>query len=802
MWRFFCRQHVVNARTYFVALLALQLAGCSSPEQRAQNYYEHGMKLLAQQQNQKAAIEFKNAVQLNRRLVPAWRGLAQIEELDHQWQALAPILRTILQLDPKDVPTRLKLAKLLLMAGAPEQSLKLIEEAGESETNNPSLMAMKAVAHYKLKDHAAAIREATAALKIDPKNEDALIVLAADHLANNDPQGALQLLSSGSRAPSTDPGVQLIELAAYEKLADWSQVENILRDLSRRYPKEIAFRKQLIKFYIDQHRLGDAESELRTIVAAHPNDSQAELDLIKFLYTVKGAAVGRKELAARISAGGDVFPYQMALSEFDNAEGDFAASRRLLETLASDASSPAHALTAKIKLGEMYLGRKNFDTADAIVSRILKEDSGNVNALKLRASIQMERGQPEPAISDLLTALDKQPASTELMVLLGTAYERVGSIELADNEFAAALRASNYNAGVRLSYAAFLQRHGNALRAQTILSDLANREPKNVEILSALAQIDLTQQDWAGAQKIGESIRGIGGNDAIADQILGAALSGQHKYDGSITAYKNAVAAAPTAARPIVSLVRAFMLANEPDQAESFLQNILKTNPENAEAYVLLGSILASNKPDQAEKDFMTAIEKQPKESTGYRALADLYLSQKNTDAAIKTIRSGLKELPDSVTLHMVLAAIFERSQDYEAAIAEYEYVLTQQPGSMVAANNLASLLSDHRSDKASLNRAESLAASLQQTQVPQFKDTLGWINYRRGDFKAAVRLLDQAAAALPNVALVSYHLGMSYLALGQDRSALNEFQAALGKSPDSELAEKIKAELNRLPKG
>jgi Tfp pilus assembly protein PilF len=802
MWRFLQR-YAAKLRTHFVVFLALALVSCGSPQQRAQGYYEDGLKLLAKHDNQKAAIEFKNAVQLNDHLVLAWRRLAQIEEIDHHWQALIPILRRIVELDPKDQVTRIKLARLFLAAGVPEQSLKLINEAGESVSTDGNLKAMKAVVLYQLKHHDAAIREGRAALKMEPQSKDALIVLAADRLANDDPRDALQLLSNGPLATSTDLGVQLIKLKAYQKLADWPHVENILLDLTKRYPNETAIRKQLIEFYINQHRLGDAEAELRNIAAADPKSSQAELDLIRFLYEFKGVAVGRKELVARIDAGGDVFPYQMALSEFEYAAGDFADSRNVLETLAKDAGSPAHAVAAKLKLAEMYIDRKDLDAADKIVSGVLQDDSGNVEALKLHALILMERGQLQPAISELFTALDRQPTSIELMVLLATAYERVGSMELADNEFAGALRASNFNPGVGLSYAAFLRRHGNTVRAKTVLSDLASRQPQNVAVLSALAGIDLAGQDWAGAEKISGEIRLIGSDDGIADQIRGAALSGEQKYDASIAAYKNAVAATPSAVQPMVSLVRAFMLAKEPEKAEAFLQDALKTDPENAEAYVLLGSVqLASKKPDQARKDFVTAIEKQPKDINGYRALADFYFGQNDVAAAINAIRSGLKEQPSSVTLHMALASIFERGQNVEGAISEYEYVLTQQPGSMIATNNLASLLSDHRSDKASLEQAESLAASLQQSQVPQFKDTLGWVNYRRGDFNAAVPLLEQAAAALPDVALIRYHLGMSYLALGRDRNALNEFQTALAKSPETDLAKKIKAELNKLPKG
>ena len=44
-------------RLALLVLAALQVAGCGSPEDRAESYYEHGMKLFAAHDNAKAAIE-------------------------------------------------------------------------------------------------------------------------------------------------------------------------------------------------------------------------------------------------------------------------------------------------------------------------------------------------------------------------------------------------------------------------------------------------------------------------------------------------------------------------------------------------------------------------------------------------------------------------------------------------------------------------------------------------------------------------------------------------------------------------
>ena len=789
----------VIIRVALIVLASLMVASCGSPEERAQSYYESGMKLLAAHNTEKAALEFRNAVRLQKNFLPAWRGLAQTEEAIHHWDGLVPVLQTIVDLDPKDEATRLKLARLLLAGGAADQALKLVNGADEPDANDANLLGLKAAISYKLKDYDSAIRNAQAAIKIEPENVDALIVLAADRLANNDPQGALQLLSSDALTQKNDLGVQLFKIKLYEKLKDYSQLETLLRSVAEAHPQDVAFRKELVELYMFQHRPQDAEKELRAISAADPKNSQAGLDLVRFLYSARGPQSARDELVARINAGGDIFTYQLALAEFDYDQGKVDDSFKSLQALANSASS-ANAVKAKTLLAALNLRQKNTDAAEKIVADILANDEGNVDALKLRASIRLSRNEFDAAISDLRQALNAQPRSQDLMLMLATAYEKSGSIDLADKQFADALKSSKYAANVGLDYVAFLRRRGGSNRAYDVLTELAKRWPNNIQVLSGLAQAKLARQDWVGAQQSAEAIKRIGNTGGIADQILGSALAGEHKYDESIAAFQSALAAAPSAVQPMTALVGALVSAKQTDKAIAFLQNALKENPNNAEAYVLLGDVeLANGTPDQAEKHFKKAIENQPKSDIGYHALADLYLRRKDADAALSVIRTGLKELPDSATLHLTLASTLELKADYEGAISEYEYLLKQQPGSMVIVNNLASLLADHRTDPASLTRAQSLAATLRESPVPQFKDTLGWVYYRQGDFKAAAPLLEIAAAAMPDGALVHYHLGMDYVGIGQLAKASDQLKEALNLAPDSDLEAKIKAGLKNI---
>ena len=91
------------------------------------------------------------------------------------------------------------------------------------------------------------------------------------------------------------------------------------------------------------------------------------------------------------------------------------------------------------------------------------------------------------------------------------------------------------------------------------------------------------------------------------------------------------------------------------------------------------------------------------------------------------------------------------------------------------------------------------LAVSLKKVDVPQFKDTLGWITYRRGDYPAAVKLLEEAESKLSKLPLVSYHLGVAYLAVNENQKAMDQFKKAQDLAPNDV---KLKAMIDAAIKG
>src|SRR5664280_3596829 len=98
---------------------------------------------------------------------------------------------------------------------------------------------------------------------------------------------------------------------------------------------------------------------------------------------------------------------------------------------------------------------------------------------------------------------------------------------------------------------------------------------------SSLAQVRLSRQNWIGAEQVAEAIKRLGARGDTAEQIKAAALSGEKKYDQSISLLEDAYASNKGAVQPMYALVRACLLytsdaADEEDSVDLGGRRIIK----------------------------------------------------------------------------------------------------------------------------------------------------------------------------------------------------------------------------------
>ncbi|NTV94213.1 MAG: tetratricopeptide repeat protein [Thiobacillus sp.] len=777
-------------RTLVIAC-AMGLAACSSPAEKANKFYEKGMELMQKGELDKARIEFRNALQIKDDMTPAWMGLAQIAEKKGNWEDLYGLLNKVVDHDPKNLDAQLKLGRLLLAAGQMDKAMAASEAALALDKNNASVLALHAAVLYKLDNKKGAVDEANAALAKDPNNIDALVVLATERLAAKDAGKAIEYLDLGLKQNEKNLALQLIKVQALESMANLDSAEAIFRKLISFYPDARPIRHILARFYLSHNRKDAAEAEYRAIAAEHPADVDAKLDVVRFVGGVKGPAAAIQELEGLIAKDAGNFKLQFALVGLHQAQNNQKAAEDLLRAIAGKAGDSQDGIKAKGMLAAMLMAKGDRQQAQALVKEVLAKDQRNEQGLLLKAGMDIADRNLDQAIADLRTILRDTPDSPRALLMLAQAHELSGSAELAQEHYLKAFQAGKFAPQFGLPYGQFLLKKGQAARAEEVAEDMLRASPNNVPAMTMLAQAKLSKGDFAGAQAVADDLRKQGDKGKVSGQITGTIQAARKNYGESIASFKQAVEAAPGDAQPMVGLVRTYLRAGKIDEALAFLNSVVRANPGNTNAQLLLGRLNAQKGDAAAAANaFKTVIGQQPKASVGYVNLASLYLRAGQPAEADKVIAQGLAAIPGDFSLRVTQAGAHELAHRYDDAIVIYEQLLKERPQSDVVANNLASLLSDYRSDKASLNRAYEIAQRFRRSEIPQFKDTLGWISYKLGKGDEAVSLIGEAAKLLPDQSVMHYHLGMSYIAVNNKDAAKKELEKALALNQGRNTAE------------
>jgi tetratricopeptide (TPR) repeat protein len=773
---------------FLIVMLGLSVVACSSPEQRAKAHYQSGKTLLDSGEYAKAGLEFRNALKFQENFADAWYGLALVEEKNQNWQAVNQSLQKVVELDKKNADAFFRLAKVQFASMKLDDALKNVNAANDLKKDDSATLALRAAVLFRLNDKDGARTDAEKALALNPDNADAHAVLAADQMASGNTVAALQFIDRGLKGDPNNLGLLMFKLKIYEDAKDDTNMEAVLRKIIETNPQVKDLRRALVDFLARRNRVADLEKEMRAWVAADPIDTGTGLDLVRLIRQTKGADAARQEMLAMIAAHPTIGTYKLALAHSDFMDNKIDDALAMAQTVADQKDQKEDSTRAKLLIAEIKNRTGKPEEGKALINGVLESDAKNVEALAMRAGMRLQANEVDNAVADLREALNQQPQSVQLLQMLARAHERQGAVNLAIDRMGEATKVSNYDPGVVLDYVALLGRQNKGDQAELLVNDALTRHPNDERLLTTLAQMKLNKQDWAGAQEVADTLKKINTKSVISDQISGAVQLGQKDFSGSIETLKGAYTAAPQSARAMDTLVYAYLQAGKTDEAQAFLKTILDGNPNNAAALALQGAVQASvKKPEEAEASFKLAIERQPKQAVGYAALAKFYMSQKRGDDAFAVLKQGNANVPTDMQISLGLANQYEARGDTESAIKLYDAQLAITPDALIIVNNLASLLADYRTDAASYEKAYQLSRRLDTSPMPEFKDTVGWVAYRKGDYRTALLRLEEANEKLPKLPLIKYHLAMTYAALKRTADAKAMLTDALGLVADGD---------------
>ena len=150
---------------------------------------------------------------------------------------------------------------------------------------------------------------------------------------------------------------------------------------------------------------------------------------------------------------------------------------------------------------------------------------------------------------------------------------------------------------------------------------------------------------------------------------------------------------------------------------------------------------------------------------------------------------------PRHWALYYARGIALERSKEWPRAEADFIKALELRPEQPYVLNYLGYSWADQGLN---LDRAQAMIENA-VTQRPNdgfIVDSLGWVLYRLGDFRGAVRQLERAIELTPEDTAINDHLGDAYWRVGRRQEARFQWRRALSHDPDDGLTAAIEEKL------
>ncbi|MDH4021953.1 MAG: tetratricopeptide repeat protein [Gammaproteobacteria bacterium] len=787
-------------KSLLILSVALLLAACGSPEQRAAEYLDKAQKLYDDGDFVKARIEAQNAAQLEPKNAKARYILALVAEEEKQYQQMFGHLTVAVDSDPSNVEARLKLGTLYFLGQSWDDAAKQVEELMKLAPDDARVHLLNARVLIQKQDQAGGLAEIDTALKLDPDYVDAILLRSAADAMESIDKGLASLETAIDRLPAdkTRPlrELRVIMLAQGKRMSD---VEVSLRSLSEDFPEEQAYQVQLAQFYTSQGRVDEADQLLKKFTEADPTDAEKQLGYVQFLATQRDAERAEAALKSFIELNPDAGKLRLALGQLFEGTERADEARKVYAELGKRDPKSAEGMAARNRVAAIDIRAGKVEEGRAEIDRILTDAPDDANALLLRAGLRYADNKFDDAIADLRLVLRKEADNERALLLLAQAYLRKEDVVLAKDTYRRLLEVSPDSPEGLQQLAALYTANKDYADAEALLRKRLEKQPDDLISSGRLVEVLMSQGETAKAEAEARRMTELANQSGVGDFSLGRVLATKKDYNAAADAFRKSVAVRAGDPLPLEGLVRSLLAADKKAEAINALNEQLEAEDGQNKLFAkyLLGNIYAQEgDAAKAEKNLEEVLKEKPESVAAWATLAGL---EKERDARISVYKRALKAVPGSIDLNMLLATEYEQANRFDDAAGVYEEVLKADSTYEPAINNLAALLLDRRTDKDSHARALKLAQSLSKTDNPAMLDTLGWAHYRAGQYSEAVSVLERVVAKAGGFAIFRYHLGMAYFAAGNTVGAKQELTEALAKEGDYPGRDEARATLAKL---
>ena len=591
------RRKLRNCRAALAAVALLLtfalVSGCHrDPNVRKQKYLESGQKYSAEGKDKEAAIQYSNALKIDKNFAEAHYGLAQA--FLHMG-ALPPAfteLRRTVELQPTNYKARVDLGNILLAGGKVDEAKAQADATLAAQPNNADAHALLARVAARQGQKDVALAEIKRALELAPSE-------AALH-----------------------------ETFALLEAGDATQQDSVEAELKKSVvldPRSVNAKLLLAAFYARNKRFQDAEQMCWNAVTADEKSLSARQSLAQII--LKEGDQPRAEQVLR-QASNDLAEnprgvriladYYLRSGQTDKAKAEFA--------------SLAQKYPKNLDLQEGYvrilLQVKDFATAQTIVTGLMKKNSKDPQVAGLNGIVLLNNGRPADAVAALQEAATNTPKDAFIQYWLGKAALAKGDSGLAEKSFRQAAQLQPPGLEAQEELARMAAQRGDMGMLAEVADKTISTAPRFLGGYLWRATVEVSHNEAGQGRDRPEDRHQHCSAKSAAYLMLGELRFVQKRYPEGAALMEQALQYDPNSIGAMRGLIGYDLMKKQPAQAVARINAQIAKSPKNSGFYDLLAQLqIQSKNLDQAAATAQKAMEVNPDDGEAVAIYAQLRFS-------------------------------------------------------------------------------------------------------------------------------------------------------------------------------
>ena len=775
----------MNRFTALILLLALvHISACSTPEEKKMKYYEKGKQLYEQGDYTNARLELKNAVQIDPKYAEAFYMLGMVELKNGNIRASFIDFSKASELKPDHIPTQLQLGRMYLAANLQDKALEKAAIVLKLDSHNEEALFLKSSIYLAKKD----LSDAEAILKDlklkGSRSPELYLLLASASVERKDVQEAEVLLKEGIKANPSSASLHMLLMNLYRASGRLSDALSQARQMVRIQPDILSHKLRLAGILWDLGQKQESLAEISAMIKSDKNPEDSRISTARFYQEHGMRADAENTLRDGVSAKKDSFTLRFALSDLYVALGEYDKAVKTLQECMGITDDPGNPkiIETRNRLGRIRFSMGDTIKANELVEAVLKESPKNTDALMLKGSIDLMKGDGLSAVSEFRTVVFANPQLVQAHISLAEAHMLNQEYDLATETLKNALITNPDSRELKRALARVYILRKNYADAETILKGIIEADPKDYETWTGLGDLYMGLKRYPEAADRYNEVINRFPRISLGYLRLSRLQASQGDLNKAISTLEQGSIKIPQDTDLISALAGLYLMNHRYDDALSICTRRIGKGQGDAFTYNLQGKIFETAKRfGEAEQSYTKAMSLDPRWVVPHVSLAQLYLREGKTQQAINKFKDMSVHDPTNPGPYLALGQIYELNHKRKDAVDIYAEGLRKNPNSWDIANNLAFLLSEQEG-ATELDKALDLALKARQLSpgTPSVLDTLGWIYYRKNDLNSARSVLEEAASKQPDEPSINYHLGMVLYRLGLVQDAQKRLSEAL----------------------